>query len=201
MSSREEYPGRYSGEAGASPASGGHLPGSEADDPLFGGLADGYPTTPPPSQTPDEPATQARTDVVPRRTTPAPSGYSQVRRQRPAARRLRRTIRRVDPMSVLRLSLFFYACFLVLWLIFVAFLYWYLEGRGVIEGIREVGESLVLGWDKADLGLFYFERWAFLLGLTFAIVGSLFNAFLAMLYNVAANMFGGLEMTFVEREQ
>ena len=91
---------------------------------------------------------------------------------------------------------------MVLWLFFVAIVYWFLDSRGVITSIKDLGgsEGLVLGWDELDLSLFYFERWAFLIGLTFAIVGSLFNALLAMLYNVAANLIGGLEMTFSERE-
>jgi hypothetical protein len=32
------------------------------------------------------------------------------------------------------------------------------------------------------------------------LVGSIINAFLAFLYNLAADIFGGLEMTFVERD-
>jgi hypothetical protein len=44
------------------------------------------------------------------------------------------------------------------------------------------------------------EKWAFLVGITFALITTLVNVFLAFLYNVAADLIGGLELTFVERD-
>jgi hypothetical protein len=44
------------------------------------------------------------------------------------------------------------------------------------------------------------ERWAFIMGLTLAVVGSLINALLAFLYNIGSDLVGGVEITFVERD-
>jgi hypothetical protein len=107
----------------------------------------------------------------------------------------------VDPMSVLKLSLFLYVCFLILWMIFVAFLYSALSAMGVFELIERIGVAFVIpGWEQSSISLFLIEKWAFLIGLAFAVMASLVNVFLAFLYNLAADTVGGAEMIFVERE-
>lgn len=100
---------------------------------------------------------------------------------------------------MLKLSLFFYACFLVLWLVFVAIAYFIVEAMGVFETIEEIGRNFVL-WENVNISLFLVEKWAFLIGLTMAVIGALVNAFLAFLYNVGADFVGGLELTFSERD-
>ncbi len=137
-----------------------------------------------------------RTDVVPRPRPVPPRGRG---RRRVAARRLKRTLRHVDPVSILKLSLFFYVCFLVIWLIVVAIIYSVLSSMGLFDTIEELADAFALEWDS-NITLFLVERWAFLIGLTFVVVGSLINVFLAFLYNVAADTLGGVEMTFVERD-
>ena len=150
-----------------------------------------------------------RTDVIPRGdiaelrrrgreegpTTPG-------RRFRPAARRVDRTLRHVDPVTVLKLSLIFYACFLVISLVFVAILYSWLAGMGLFDAIEDFARGSVLLAKGESLGitLWVVERWAFLIGLTLGLVASLINVFLALLYNVAADLVGGVEMTFMERD-
>lgn len=102
-------------------------------------------------------------------------------------------------MSVLKLSLFFYGCFLVVWLILVAILYSILNSVGLFDLIESISEGFVLKWDS-QITLMFVEKWAFLIGLTMVVVGALINTFLAFLYNVAADTVGGVEMTFVERD-
>lgn len=120
-------------------------------------------------------------------------------RRRPGLRRVKRTLRHVDPISIFKLSLFFSVCLLVVWLLFVAGVYWIADSRGFFDGIEDLSEGLALGWQQ-DITLFYVERWAFLIGFTVAVVSSLVTLFLAFLYNVAADFLGGAEMTFVERD-
>jgi hypothetical protein len=112
---------------------------------------------------------------------------------------LKRTLRHVDPLSILKLSLFFYGCFLIFWLIFVAILYSILNSLGLFDLIESVSEGFVLKWDS-QISMFFVEKWAFLIGLTMVVVGALINTFLAFLDNVAADTVGGVEMTFVERD-
>jgi hypothetical protein len=158
----------------------------------------------------DEDVAEERTEVIPRGglrpasslerfDTPAPGRYSG-RRSRPAARRVRRTLRHVDPLSVLKLSLFYYGCFLILWLVFVAVLYGVLSAAGLFERVEELGRALVL-WDEVQITLWFVERWAFFIGLVLAVLASIVNVFLAFLYNLAADVVGGAEFTFVERDQ
>lgn len=151
----------------------------------------------------------ARTDVIPRgdiaelRRRGREEGLTtRSRRVRPAARRVNRTLRHVDPITVLKLSLIFYACFLVISLVVVAILYSWLAGMGLFDAMEDFARGSVLLARGESLGitLWVVERWAFLIGLTLGLVASLFNVFLALLYNVAADFVGGVEMTFVERD-
>ncbi len=163
-------------------ASGGHLTPETTPNPLVEA---------PPSQTervrPVEPGPRVARD--PR----AP------RRRRPTVRRVRRTLRHIDPVSVFKLSLFYYACFLVVWLLFVAMLYAVVSSMGFFDLIESVGEGFALGWD-VNINLFFVERWAFVIGLFLVVLGSLLNLFLAFLYNLVSDFVGGVEMTFVDRD-
>ena len=133
----------------------------------------------------------------PRRRTPPPT------RQRPRrvkqVRRVRRTLRHIDPLSVLKVSLMFYGCFLILWMVFVAILYWIVQAAGVFDTVEDLRRSIAVegNW---EISLSFVEKWAFFVGLTAAIVMSLVNLFLAFLYNVVADVIGGIDMTFVERD-
>jgi hypothetical protein len=189
---RRDEPEIWRSEAGTSSASGGHV----TPDPLFDTLssptvdASAYPE-------PD----RDRAEAIPR---PAQGGRRRSkepvrRRSRPGIRRIRRTLKHVDPLSVLKISLIFYACFLVVWLVFVAFLYWILSGMGLFDTIDDIRRGFAFK-GSFDLSLFTVERWAFIIGLTFSVAASLINVFLSFLYNVGADVVGGVEMTFVERD-
>lgn len=146
---------------------------------------------------PSEIAASSRTEVVPRARPEAPTGRA---KRRVGVRRMKRTLRHVDPISILKLSLFFYACFLVIWLIFVAILYSILDSMGLFNELETIlgPDGFVL--TDFEISLSTVERWAFLIGATFVVVGSIVNVFIAFLYNVAADLVGGVEMTFVERD-
>jgi hypothetical protein len=187
MPSRREDPEVWRTEAGASSASGGHV----TPDPLFDPL-----DTP----VPEPDSAYERTDVIPRGGPVSAQRYpAPRRRKRPTLRRVKRTLKHVDPLSVLKVSLILYACFLVLWLLFVAVLYWVLSGAGLFEAIENFQRAFAFE-GNVDVSLWSVERWAFLIGLSLVVVASLLNVFLAFLYNVGADAIGGIEMTFVERE-
>jgi Transmembrane domain of unknown function (DUF3566) len=190
LSSREERPSSWRTDPEATPASGGHL----APDLT----ATGSPYDPLSAPLPSELERQRRdrTEVIPR--SAPPTAPPPMRRPRGSSRRVKRTLRHVDPLGVLKLSLFFYTCLLVLWLIFVAFLFWFIEGQGFFNLVEGFTTGMALDNPEITLGLV--EKWAFLLGFTLVVMGSLLNTFLAFLYNVGADILGGLDLTFVERD-
>jgi len=194
MASREGR-GGFTPEPGTGAASGGHLtPETQGGGSIYDPL-----NAPLPSEIEAQRAASdtGRTDVIPRERDVGTSS-ARGRRRRPGFRRVRRTIKHVDPLSVLKLSMFFYSCFLVFWLIFVAVFYSVLESTGAIEALVGGGE-VFFGWD-IEISLFFVEKWAFFIGLVLVILGSLINLFLAFLYNVGSDLVGGVEMTFVERD-
>ena len=99
---------------------------------------------------------------------------------------------------MLKLSLFYYSALLVIWLFLVAILYGLLEAVGVLDGVRELARGFVI--ENFEISLGFVEKWAFVLGLVFAAFGSIVNLFLAALYNVGADLLGGIEVTFLERD-
>ena len=153
----------------------------------------------------EHPALGVRTDVIPRGmpvTDPSPDHERHRRRFRPASRRVRRVLKHVDPISVLKLSLVYYACFLLLWLVFVGVVYQILEGAGLfdaITGFARGGQFLEKG-EELPISLWWVEKWALLIGLVIAALASATNLFLAFLYNLASDLVGGLKLTFVERD-
>ena len=108
-------------------------------------------------------------------------------------------MRHIDPVSVFKLSLFFYAIGLVVWLIFVAVLYSAVNSTGIFDAIEAFSRGLALGW-RVEIDLWFVEKWALLIGVILWLVGSLTNLVISFLYNVGADAIGGVEMTFVERD-
>ena len=141
-----------------------------------------------------------RTDVVPRRDWKAREERRPTRpaRPRPGTRRVRRTIKHIDPISVLKISAFFYAIFFIVWLILAAILYWFLQSLGLVDAVAETSD--VFASERIEITLGYVERWAFVTGLILVVVGCFVNTAVAFLYNVASDLFGGIQVTFAERD-
>ncbi|HJR45242.1 MAG TPA: DUF3566 domain-containing protein [Actinomycetota bacterium] len=210
MSSREERTGRFhEPEVGA--ASGGHLASGGGTGPLFDPLDEPLPSERAKREADRAPATEPdpaaeRTEAFPRRSeVRAEATRAQPRpqpaRRRAGLRRVRRTVRHVDPFSVLKLSGFFYAIFVLLWLVFVAIVYSFLDSTGVFDAIEEFGDPSGMAlWEELNISLGVVEKWALFIGITFGIVGTLVNTVIAVLYNVGSDLLGGLELTFVERD-
>ena len=105
----------------------------------------------------------------------------------------------MDPFSVLKLSGFFYAIFLIVWLLIVAAIYSLIDSMGLFDAAEDLGKGLVL-WEEVNITLGLVEKWALLIGIVFGVIGTLVNTLLAVLYNVGSDLLGGLELTFVEKD-
>ncbi|MDQ3878793.1 MAG: DUF3566 domain-containing protein, partial [Actinomycetota bacterium] len=122
-------------------------------------------------------------------------------RRRLPVRRVKRTLRHIDPLSVLKLSALYYAVLLLVWMIFWAIVYFILKSAGLFDTIHKVAKPLVLpALENLNISLLQVEKWAFLIGLLFVVVASIANLFLAFVYNFASDVVGGVELTFLEKD-
>ncbi|MGH2693123.1 MAG: DUF3566 domain-containing protein [Actinomycetota bacterium] len=126
----------------------------------------------------------------------------------PGPRRIRVQIRRVNPWSVLKISLIFYACLLVVVLVGVAILFMILDAIGVLgpveEFIGDFGFGTTVGQRDAAQAVFEIDfgwvmRTLFLIGTISFALWAAFTMFMALLYNLIADLVGGIELTLVER--
>jgi hypothetical protein len=126
-------------------------------------------------------------------------------------RRIRVQIRRVNPWSVLKFSTIFYACVLLVVLLGMVILYAILSSIGLIDTFEELLTSFWSpgGGDVAtgpgdpvttfQINPGYLFRTLFLIGAISTALWAAFTMFLALLYNLIADLVGGIEVTLVER--
>ncbi len=133
-------------------------------------------------------------------TGPAPCSRAERRRRvRLQARRVRRIIRHIEPWSVLKISLFFYACLWVILLV-AGFMIWGVaDSSGTIDRL----ESLIIelfSLDEFTIDAGQVFRGYALAGLALAIAGTTFNVLMCLLFNLISDLTGGLRITMIEEE-
>jgi hypothetical protein len=114
-------------------------------------------------------------------------------------RRYRQTVRSVDIWSVLKISLCFYLCALIVILFTGAVLWWLASAVGAVHNIEKFVGDLVS--DKK----FHFLSWevlrgATVVGLVLVCVLVIITVLAAAFYNLFSELIGGLEVTVVEHE-
>jgi hypothetical protein len=124
-------------------------------------------------------------------------------------RRTRVVVRKVGPWSVLRWSLFFYFCVMLIFFVASMFVYGILNAAHVLEGISKLLESGGFGCATVPAGQtavckFQFNSsWIFtrmfLVGVALVVIWSFINLLVAVLYNLVSEILGGIELTLVER--
>jgi hypothetical protein len=155
----------------------------------------------------DSPTVTTRTSVnlggptsTPPRGTPAPTA---LRRPGRGPRRASLQIKRVDPWSVLKLALVLgFAMFLV-WMVAVGVLYSVLGGMNVWTKLNGTYNDLVQGGDSSGGDLISAGRVfgiAAVVGLVNVILFTAMATVSAFIYNVSADLAGGVEVTLSERE-
>jgi hypothetical protein len=115
------------------------------------------------------------------------------------ARRHRRVIRRVDPWTVLRFSLLFYACMLVVSLV-AGFLLWGAASTtGVVDNVERFFRELFALESFSFNGALIF-RSTLIGGLVLVLLGTGANVLMAVIYNLTSDVVGGIEVTVLEEE-
>jgi hypothetical protein len=112
-------------------------------------------------------------------------------------RRARLVVRKVDPWSTLKFSLLFYFCLLLIMLLGSAIIFAILKAFGVISRLEDLLNSLSFEVNISGGAIF---RWLFLFGLLGTVVASAVTVFLAFLYNLIADVVGGIEIAVSERD-
>lgn len=126
-----------------------------------------------------------------RETTPGPRTQG--------ARRIRVGIRRISPWSVLKFSLIFYFCVMLVVLFGLAILYMLLGALGVLDSLAQLLEGVGFGGNNFEFHGFAIFRTLFLIGFLTVVIGSALSVFIAILYNLISDLIGGIEVTLVER--
>jgi hypothetical protein len=114
-------------------------------------------------------------------------------------RRYRQTVRSIDVWSVLKISLCFYMCALIVVLLAGVILWWIASAVGAIHNVEKFVGDLVS--DQK----FHFLSWevlrgATLIGLVIVCVLVVITVLAAAFYNLFSELIGGLEVTVVEHE-
>ncbi len=161
-----------------------------------GGLLDDSPTTF--MESPRRPEYTAA-DGQPER-----SGWAAVRsvRHRPP-RQAALQLKRLDPWSVLKLALVLAVVLFFIWLVAVGVLYGFLDGMGVWDRLNGTYADLVSGAAPTGGPLISAGRVFGLAAVIGAINSLLFAVAVtvgAFVYNVSADLVGGIEVTLSERD-
>ncbi|HVE99158.1 MAG TPA: DUF3566 domain-containing protein [Mycobacteriales bacterium] len=125
-----------------------------------------------------------------------------------ARRRARLVIKRVDPWSVLKFSLVFSLCLVIVFVVAVMALYLALDTLGVFDSLNETLLELTQSGtgDDATGGVkvvFSAGRVAaasVVIGLINVVIITAISTLAAFLYNLCADIVGGLEVTLAERD-
>lgn len=186
------------------------LPAEPADRPLVSGITAGtLPGSGPPASAPSGGRTAV--NIGAEAVTSAPAGIggtsrggapTALRRPGRGPRRASLQVKRVDPWSVLKLALVLSVAMFFVGLVAVGVLYGVLDGMGVWDKLNGTYNDLVSS--SANTGPLISAGRVF--GIS-AIIGAinivLFTALAtigAFVYNVSADLAGGLEITLAERE-
>jgi hypothetical protein len=118
------------------------------------------------------------------------------RRARP--RQARVVVRKVGPWSVLKLSLLFYICVMVVIMGALVILYQTLKAIGALESVTELIRDLFADQNFEIHGDWLFTR-GVAVGIVMVVLWTLINVFVAFLYNLISDIVGGIEVTLSER--
>lgn len=123
-------------------------------------------------------------------------------------RRARLVVRRVDPWSVLKFSLLFSICLLIVFVVAVAALYFALDSLGIFDSINDfVRDITQSGPEDSPTGGFDVTfsagkviGGAAVIGAINVVIITAISTLGAFLYNLCSDIVGGIELTLAERD-
>jgi Transmembrane domain of unknown function (DUF3566) len=112
-------------------------------------------------------------------------------------RRARLVLRRLDPWSVLKFSVVFYFCLMLISLLIFAVIWFVLVNMGVFEDVTSFAGKVNLEVTFPAGTVF---RWYAIAGLLGVVVWSVVTLLLTLLFNLVNDVTGGIEVVLAERE-
>lgn len=110
-------------------------------------------------------------------------------------RRVRRVIRKIDPWTVLKVSLVFNAILALAFVLGVVIFWSVIVNAGIPQAISQVGEKLTIPI-RLD-GERYFRAVVFL-SVVWTVLATGFTTLAAVLYNLISDVVGGVEVVVLE---
>ena len=114
-------------------------------------------------------------------------------------RHVRRVIRKVDPWTVLRFSVLFYVSMLVVVLVAGTLLWLAASSVGAIDNVEKFIKELFALESFRISGVKLFTS-SVVGGLVLVLLGTGMNVLMAVVYNLTADIVGGVEVTMLEEE-
>jgi uncharacterized membrane protein len=140
-------------------------------------------------------------------TTPEPApatvpSRSERRRPEPSrtvrSRQARVVVRKLGPLSVLKISFLFYLCVMIVILGAMMILYGILGAIGALDSLTRLIRDLFADQSFEINGEWLFSR-GLAIGLALVVLWTLINVFVVFLYNLLSDVVGGIEVTLSER--
>lgn len=129
----------------------------------------------------------------------SPSRLSLSRRRRVKARKVRRTIRHVDPWSVFKVSIVFFLCMYGALLLAGVLLWKAAVASGLIENVESFMADITVAQEFVFHGDEIF-RGAAIGGLVLAVAASAAVVLGAVLFNLISDLFGGIRVSVLEED-
>jgi transmembrane protein DUF3566 len=129
-------------------------------------------------------------------------GFRRVDRRSGRGKRTRVEVRKVGPWSVLKFSLLFYFCLMLIIWVALVIIYLVLSAAGAIDALARIlgeifanGPTSTRGATPIPIDGVKVFTYLFLAGCVFTVIWSLVNVFVAFIYNLISDVVGGIEVT------
>jgi Transmembrane domain of unknown function (DUF3566) len=129
----------------------------------------------------------------------ASTGGPSALRRDGAPRRTRVVLRKIGPWSILKFSLLFYFCVMLVVLVAMYILYAVMDALGTLDSLVKLLTEFSLVNKGFQLHTAWIFERLFVFGVLLVVLWSIINVFAIFLYNLISDVVGGIEITLAEK--
>lgn len=117
------------------------------------------------------------------------------------SRRARMVVKRISPLSVLKVSVLLFTCVTLVMDAALVMVYWMLGVLGALDSVKEVMTAFGFGDPQTGFEISggWLFRWLVLASIGGIVVWSVLTTLFALLYNLVSDLVGGLSVTLTEK--